>query len=325
MEIKSPIFCDIGVTENCMFKCKMCRLWQTTKNPNELSIGEWKDFITSLEEFGTNNIRLHFAGGEPLIKKGILDLIGFANKKGFTTVMVTNGFLIDEVMAGRIARSGLNVISISLDSLNVEIHDFLRGTKGAYKQAIQAIDYLNKQGVKNISILAVIMGPNLDNIIELADWVNKNDSLSSIYFQAISQPIATAKDQQWYEKEEFGYLWPKDRLNVEAVIDQLIDFKNRGYKISNSIRQLELFKAYFKQPNKLQDGMVCNQGDYVIYIRPIGDVFLCGSLAPIGNVKTDNVRKIWNSKEAILRREQIYNCKESCLNVINCFEDKELP
>ena len=220
MGIKNPIFCDIGITENCMFKCKMCRLWQSPKNPRELSIEEWKEFIVSLEELGANNIRVHFAGGEPLIKEGMLDLIGFANKKGFTTVMVTNGFLINETMAGRIADSGLDVISISLDSIDETTHDFLRGTKGAYKQAIQAIDNLTKRGVKSISILTVIMGANLHNLIELADWINKNESLSSVYFQAISQPLAMSKDQKWHEKAEFDYLWPKDKTQLDSVIDR---------------------------------------------------------------------------------------------------------
>ncbi len=325
MRIKNPIFCDIGITENCMFKCKMCRLWQSSKNPHELSIEEWKNFIISLEELGANKIRLHFAGGEPLVKEGILDLIEFANKKGFTTVMVTNGFLINETMAKSIASSGLDVISISLDSIEEATHDFLRGTKGAYRQAIQAIDYLSKHGVKSISILTVIMGANLYNLIELADWINKNESLSSVYFQAISQPLAMPKDQQWYEKAELSYLWPKDKMQLDSVIDQLIERKNKGDKISNSVRQLEIFKSYFKQPDKLHDGMVCNQGDYVIYIRPTGEVLLCGSMPPIGNIRTHNIKELWNSQEAVLRRKQIYECRESCLNVINCFENKDLP
>ena len=325
MEIKNPIFCDIGITENCMFKCKMCRLWQASKNPNELSIKEWKNFIISLKELGANNIRLHFAGGEPLVKEGILDLIEFANKRGLTTVMVTNGFLIDETMAKRIVSSGLDVISISLDSIDEATHDFLRGTKGAYRQAIQAIDYLGRHGAKSISILTVIMGANLHNLIELADWINKNENLSSVYFQAISQPLAMSKDQQWYEKTELSYLWPKDKIQLDSVIDQLIARKNKGYKISNSVRQFEIFKSYFKQPDKLHDGVVCNQGDYVIYIRPTGEVLLCGSMPPIGNIRAHNIKELWNSEEAALRRKQIYECRESCLNVINCFENKDLP
>lgn len=325
MKTKHPIFCDIGITENCNFKCKMCKFWQTPKNPRELSVDEWKDFIVSLEDIGGNQIRMHFAGGEPLLKPGFLELLEFTSKKGFRTFIVTNGSLIDEAIAGRIVRSGVEGISISLDSLNENTHDFLRGTKGAYQQAIQAINYLTQENAKGIAILSIIMGPNLDQILQIADWVQSNKSISSIYFQAVSQPIATLKDEQWHAKEEFGYLWPQDKKQLDSVIDQLIDRKNRGYKISNSVKQFEVFKAYFRHPDKLYEGMTCTQGDYVIYIRPTGEVLLCGSLPAIGNIKTDSIKNIWNSPEADLRRKQIYSCKESCLNVINCFTDKELP
>jgi MoaA/NifB/PqqE/SkfB family radical SAM enzyme len=133
------------------------------------------------------------------------------------------------------------------------------------------------------------------------------------------------KDAQWYEKAELGYLWPKDRAQVDLVLDQLIERKNKGSKISNSIRQLEIFKSYFKQPDKLHGDLVCNQGDYVIYIRPTGEVLLCGAMSAIGNIRTQKIKELWNSPEATLRRKQIYSCTESCLNVINCFENKDLP
>lgn len=324
MEINEPVFCDISITENCIFKCKMCRLWESKKNPDELSIDDWKNFIDSLLGCGFSKLKLHFAGGEPLVKNGIIDLISYAHQKGFTTVMVTNGFLIDTCTAAQIAESGLDVISISLDSFNAGIHDSLRGVKGAHAQAMRAIKYLSESRAKSISILAVIMGPNLNQLVELADWANKNDGLSSIYFQAISQPIAMDKDEFWYEKNELRFLWPQDKIKLNSVIDQLIAYKKKGYKISNSIRQLEVFKTYFKQPNKLKMDIMCSQGDYVMYLRPAGDVLLCGALAPVGNIKKRSIKDIWSSNEAAVRRKQIHGCKESCLNVINCFEDKNL-
>ena len=325
MGIRNPVFCDVGITENCTFRCKMCRFWETPKNENELSIDEWKDFIVSLKAIGGSHIRLHFAGGEPLLKPGFLDLLEFASKRGFRTFIVTNGFLIDEAMAEKIVSSGVEGISISLDSLNKDTHDFLRGIKGAYNHAVEAISYLTNKKAKGIAILTVIMGPNLGEIVNIADWIENSANISSIYFQAISQPIATQKDKAWYEKEEFGYLWPKDRAQLDFVLNQLIARKNKGYKISNSVRQLEIFRGYFKEPNKLYEGMTCTQGDYVIYIRPTGDVLLCGRMDSIGNIRRDSIKRIWDSKEAILRREQIYNCKEPCLNVLNCFENKDLP
>lgn len=112
---------------------------------------------------------------------------------------------------------------------------------------------------------------------------------------------------------------------MSYIIDRLVEYKKEGYKISNSVRQLEMFKAYFSQPDRFGEEISCNQGDYIVYIRPTGEVLLCGSMAPIGNVRRDNIKTLWNSEEAALRRQQIYGCRENCLNVINCFVDKELP
>ena len=170
-----PAFCLLVVSKKCNFRCKMCEMWKSNDEINAISTDEWKRFIDSLEELGDNNIRLHFAGWESLAK--------------------------------RIVSSGLDVISISLDSIDEATHDFLRGTKGAYQQAIQAIDYLSKHGA------------NLHNLIYLADWVNRNESLSSVYFQAISQSLAMPKDRQWYEKTERSYLWPQDKMQLDSVID----------------------------------------------------------------------------------------------------------
>ena len=323
--MKSTLYCDISITEKCMLQCKMCKLWQIPSNNNELSIDEWKKFIVSLEEFNSNDIRLHFGGGEPLLKEGILDLIGFAHGRGFSTVMVTNGFLIDEDRARKIVQSGLDVISISLDSMDGELHDSLRGQNGAHRRAIQAVSYLNKLGAKSISILTVITGANMKGLVDLVEWVNTNDSISSIYLQAVSQPIATPKDTEWHKKEEASYLWPHDEQLRDHTINKLIDLKTKGYKISNSVTQLTRFKDYFRSPDSFGKGMICNQGDYVVYVRATGEIYLCGSKSPIGHIKEGRIKDFWNSEDADLRRKEISACTESCLNLLNCFVDKELP
>lgn len=319
-----PIFCDIGITESCLFRCKMCKSWQSPKNHNELSIDEWKNFIRSLEEFNSHEIKLHFAGGEPLLKEGICDIIRFAKTKGFITVMVSNGFLIDDIMADEIASSGLDVLSLSLDSLDAKTHDFLRGQQGSFSRLMRAIDLLGKKRAKGISILSVISGKNIDQIAGLVEWANSNDALSSIYLQAIGHPIACPKDDFWYENAEFAFLWPNDKTQVQKTIDQLIYYKMQGYKISNSAQQLETFRKYFLNPQDVRSASVCSQGDYVVSVRPSGDVFLCGTMAPIGNIRAARIAQIWNSPEAASVRKRIHQCRENCLVALNCFEDKSL-
>lgn len=320
-----PIICDIGITRKCFFKCRMCRFWQSPPEDGELSCAEWKNFIRDLKDFCGDGVRLHFAGGEPLLKEGFLEILEFSHSLGLGTFIVTNGFLIDDARAAGLVRSGVEGVTISLDSLDEGTHDFLRGVTGAHKMALQGIDNLYRHGANSVSILSVIMAHNLGGITELADWAETNPAVSSIYFQAVAQPIATSKDPDWHLKEEFSDLWPQDASLLDSVFTDLIGRKNKGAKISNSARQLETFRSYFRHPYGLREGLICDQGDHVLCVTPGGEAMLCGLMESIGNVRRDGIGEIWNSSRAELRRKQIYACRENCLNVLNCFVDKELP
>ena len=129
--LKKPDFCVIEVSHRCMFKCKMCNYWMSKQDPDELKPYHLYKFISSLKEFVGMPFEMNISGGEPLMKEGMLDLVGFIADQGFRFSMVTNGYLIDKSTAKRIADSGLSFLAISLDSLDENSHDFLRGKKGA--------------------------------------------------------------------------------------------------------------------------------------------------------------------------------------------------
>ncbi|MBU2221532.1 MAG: radical SAM protein, partial [Candidatus Omnitrophica bacterium] len=142
MNIKKPHSCSIVLLTKCLFKCKMCEMWKSNEEINAVSTDEWKSFISSLENVLDGPRELVFSGGEPLLRKDIFELINFGSKRGFKTLMPSNGYLIDENVAKQIAESGLTEIFISLDSINPQTHDFLRGMPGAYERVMRAFDNL---------------------------------------------------------------------------------------------------------------------------------------------------------------------------------------
>ena len=85
-----------------------------------------------------------FLGGEPTIRKDLIELIKFAKKIGFETISITtNGrMLSNRDYAERIVDAGLNSIVFSIHGPTAEIHDFLTRVKGSFAQAVE--------GVKNI-------------------------------------------------------------------------------------------------------------------------------------------------------------------------------
>ncbi|MBU0503170.1 MAG: radical SAM protein [Candidatus Omnitrophica bacterium] len=323
---KKPDFCDLVITESCMLKCKMCRMWQSNNDGSELDIEVWRRFIDNFSNFVSGKSQVQFVGGEPLIKKGVLDLIRHTSKKGFFTTMTSNGYLVNEDMAKDIAGSGLNTIVFSLDSIKKDTHDFLRGLDGVYDRIMNGIEILNK--FKNdslkIHIVTTIMQQNLDDLLGLAEWANGNEAVNGISFQAIMQPFFTPVDEDWQKKEEFSFLWPKAIDRVDHILDKLIEFKKAGWKITNPAAQFNIYKSYFRNPERFVKVSRCNLGYNSITINTAGKIFLCNSLAPIGDIKeSPDISELWFSDKAEEVRENIRNCNRNCKLLINCFFEEE--
>ncbi len=325
MESK-PSQCDLIVTENCFMRCRMCHIWKHKSDDEQIPLNTYADFLRTLKEFTGEKMQVQFVGGEPLRKKGILDLISCAHNHGFATTMTTNGFLVDRRMADDLIASGLNTIGFSLESLQEEKHDFLRGAPGTHKRIMDAIRYFeNFRTPENIFISTIISGENLEDIIPIAEWVNKSSRLNFVYFQSIMQPFAMPEDDAWHEREETKFLWP-DTDAAHRVLDKLSAMQKQGYKIANPPGQFGAFKNYFSDPRKFIKKIKCNLGYNAFSVLPNGDVFLCFSMPAIGNIMTDRIDAIWGSEKAREARKQIASCQKNCKLMINCFfEDEERP
>lgn len=328
-KINSLEFSCFGITDVCILKCKMCHKWKEdifikTKQAVP-ALNDWKNCISSLKRIARDNFQINFGGGEPFLKKDIIELIDFCRANGFKTNVATNGYLINEGMAKEIAACGLSSIVISLDSLNADTHDYLRGVSGVYGRVMESIASLERfcDGLYK-GICCAIYDKNLDDIIALAEWVGKDKRLNSIYFMAAMQPNNTQLDQSWYEKDDFSFLWPKDIKKVCSVLDRLIELKKNGAKIANQINQLEAFKLYYQYPERFVKNTKCNM-DSALHISSCGDIFLCYRWAVLGNIKKDDLVEALHSEIAAKTRLDIAACKSNCHFLLNCFFKGDYP
>jgi MoaA/NifB/PqqE/SkfB family radical SAM enzyme len=320
-KINELISINIAITYKCMLKCKMCNIWRIN-DPDEVSLEGWKRFIADLRSRTSREFMINFSGGEPLSKAGILDLVSFCAQQNFKTYIGSNAYLIDEPMAQRIVNSGLSVIGLSLDSLDENIHDSLRGSGGVYRRLMQAIDNLSRFSGNHLRIViaTIIMGENLESIIQLARWVDSDDRLSGITFQVIMQPFNDPFDGDWQKKEKYSSLWPQDPQRAQAVIDELIRLKAAGnHKILNSLSQLRSFRDYYANPNKFSNTGRCKIAGNAVDIEARGTVKLCFNLEAVGNIQENNLEDILNSPKTTQAVEAMTNCTKICHYLINCF------
>ena len=316
--IKPTVFC-VAITKGCMFQCKMCRLWKENKPHKEhmdVDILYWKKFLGSLRNFVGKDLAVHFVGGETLTNDAALPLIRHASNSGCGTVLASNGYLINEDVARKIADSGLNEVYLSLDSLKEETHDFLRGVTGSCRRVLSALDHLDKYaGDVRVNINTVITGVNLEGLIDLAKWCIGDSRIEFVNFLAVTQPFDTKPDDNWHKNNEYDFLWPEDLEKLDKVIDALVKLKEENpYKILNPVSQLKSYKSYFRDPWNCDKQKGCHIYKKVFNVSANGQINMCFEMPALGNIKQEgfDLEEIWSSSLAGLVRKDILNCGRTC-------------
>ncbi len=318
--IDHPLFCDLIISHKCFFQCKMCIDWKTPSDKKPLTYDRCRQFVDGLSGFVNHRLDINIMGGEPLMLDWVLPLCNYIYKKGFTSIMSTNAYLIDEDMARKIADSHLGVLAISLDGIEAETHDFIRGRQGAYSRVMDAIEYLGKycKNGPQITILTLILERNLEELSRIVKWAQETEIIDSISFLALLESGLVDKKKGWFKQPEYQQLWPQNSKKTKDAIEALISLKKEGYKIYNPYSQLDAFKEYYNNPERfLRETEYCIH-DYIVDLDPTGEIFLSGhSLSSIKDGM--NLEKSWFSKKAneIRRYIDLHGCDSSRSCLIN--------
>jgi len=135
-----------NLTRTCNLRCVHCYANAANKRfDQELTTDECFEVIDELAEYGVPAIL--FSGGEPLMRKDVLWLIGYARKKGLRAVLSTNGTRLTRDVVERLKEAGVSYVGVSLDGIG-RLHDELRGRKGAFEASVKGIRNCVRAGVK---------------------------------------------------------------------------------------------------------------------------------------------------------------------------------
>ncbi|MDD4939431.1 MAG: radical SAM protein [Candidatus Omnitrophica bacterium] len=315
-----PSYCCFSVTLKCLMQCRACYIWKQKEDfSRELPAEKWKEALTHLPKVLDKKTDIIITGGEPLLKEGLIDLISHCSRIGYRVSLQTNAFLIDDELARKLADAGLWRVCISLYSLKEEVHDYLRGRKGSYAKVFKAMDYLSKIGPDiGINIQTIIMDVNLEEAVDMADWVQEDGRIDYILYLAPMFPFGAGRDVNWFKNDGYKFMWPQDTAKAKRAMERITIKKARNKKIANTSSQLKMFAKYFEDPLCACKNLNCTIGERDINIDPYGDVYLCFSKGPIGNVRDNTIDEIWHSREAARIRSEIAGCKKFCHFLLNC-------
>ena len=156
------------VTHRCNLNCVHCF------NPRDRSRPEMttEQAAHALDQIaGAGGFMLTFTGGEPLTRPDFFDIAGHAKKSGFALMLISNGTLIDQAMADRLAQLHFTDVSVTLYSPHRETHEAVTRTPGSHAASLSAVRHLTDRGLK-VTIRSVIMKPNAadyEDLIEFAE------------------------------------------------------------------------------------------------------------------------------------------------------------
>ncbi|MBI9016837.1 MAG: 12,18-didecarboxysiroheme deacetylase [Phycisphaerae bacterium] len=218
-EDKKPIVVW-NTTRRCNLSCVHCYSQSADKlYDDELTTEQGLALLDDLADFGVPVIL--FSGGEPLMRHDLMELIKHAKKLGMRAVISTNGTLIDQEKADKLAEIGLSYVGISLDGMR-ETNDKFRGKEGAYDAAMNAIRYCKKAGVK-VGLRFTINKRNVDDVPQIFDLLEKEDIPRVCFYHLVYAGRGTniMKDDLDHEGT---------RKVVDLIIDRTKDLHDRGLK-----------------------------------------------------------------------------------------------
>ncbi len=135
-----------NMTRRCNLKCVHCYAQALEEQgTDEISTAQGKAIIDDLAAFGAPVML--FSGGEPLVRKDLVELAKHATAKGMRAVISTNGTLITKEKAKELKEVGLSYVGISLDG-GEEVHDKFRAVPGSFKKALRGVENCQAEGLK---------------------------------------------------------------------------------------------------------------------------------------------------------------------------------
>jgi len=305
-----PVNYTYSFTSKCDSKCKTCNIWKQ-KSSNDLTKEEWKKIIKNI---GNAPFWITITGGNQFLRKDISEIIKYIlqyNRPKIINFPVSGTLpklVVEQIKKILVEVKGKRVkliLNISIDGIN-ELHDNIRGVKGAFKKTIKTFRDLKKLQKKYPNLIigtyTVISKYNAEHIDEIRDFI-----INNLKPDHCSIEIAEKSKELVNIKENFV-------LNQDIslkVLDKYTEYANDSKKLSLKLKNFLRKRYYFVVKETLlknRELIPCFAGIASIQISPSGKIWQCCVKADtLGNLRKENYdfKKIFFGKKAGEIRKKI--------------------
>jgi len=318
-----PSLVTLEITHRCNLRCTTCWLWGSggrytaggqAEVKSEMSIDQVKRLIDDIAWF-----RPYFllTGGEPLLYRGIEEVVRYATGRGLIVGMITNGMLgaekLESVMDG-----GLSFLTVSMDSADAQTHDLVRRRAGSHENCLRALDAVARRRAGRrqpiVTINLTVSDQNFCNLSGMADRaLQAGADILQITHQWFSDAQTSAAYSRWasenlgLQSNHIATFETGAATSVDGAVlfDQIRETRRRARLPVRVVPDLSLEDTVTYYSGMSEVGSRCCVSPwYAILIKPDGDAVPCIDY-PVGNVTETPFRRMWNSSEMRLFRRKL--------------------
>jgi len=295
-------------TRACNYSCLYCSFASNPSIPDEISTEGGMHIVDQIYDFGASWFGI--SGGEPLLRKDIFEVIGYARKIGLNVSLITNGFYVEDKTFDNLVRNEVHT-AISIDGTE-ETNDAMRG-KGAYAKGISAMQKLSKERLLDclVTTLTTVNYKDVGHVVDLAVDYGARMAVFHNYI-----PVGRAKEHLDLapSPEQYELAW-------NEVYDLMQKYKGKP--------DINVYCPFFARVAK-QRGMLdfedwfenvflgrCFFAGRYMSITENGDIRQCGFNEGyrLGNIQDKTLREIWSelpTSELCIKLRDRSNLKGKC-------------
>lgn len=307
----TPEKIDFLITRHCNLKCRHCfENSSPSIQSNSINLETLFDVFHQMDELNVKTLKI--TGGEPLSYPHITEILQEISRLRFESIILTNAMLLNQSLINIIVRGNIK-LGISLDGVNKESHDYLRGS-GAYDILIKKLNMLKQSGA-NFSITTSLNKKNSLDLEKIAGFVLEDLGAQRFFINQL-KPLGRAKNN------EKLFLSSTEYRSIVKRVNTLIKKYGERIVLSDDTLMTENVPSD-KSTISMNTPLICAAGNTSFSIDDKLDVFPCiygngFQKYKIGNLKSQSILDIWLSdKWDIFRGRTILKNISGCATCLH--------
>jgi MoaA/NifB/PqqE/SkfB family radical SAM enzyme len=282
------------ITRRCNYRCEGCNVWRE-QDDRELATEQILEGLDILRDLGT--IEVVLSGGNPLLRDDIGEIIDYASRYFITTVYDNGSLALKRIEELRKA----DFVAISLDSLDPQKNDRARGIEGAYRNSMEAVAQLHKEGIP-VSVSPTISQANLHEIVNFTEYFLKMNV--PVWYCLYSYDL-NDQSQLFRIGKRSDSLAIADVKAMGDLCDSLVGMKKRNKKILITGQVLKAVKKLYRTGERTWK---CRALQNFFVVDHLGRVAGCHLHDPVTTIF--DLPKIWNTEKLDRLRKVYRDCTQ---------------